>query len=778
MSFVTPTSVAFEINEVQKLKQGLVEHAFSQLRSSMLATILNAAVLAYLLWEHVEQRFILTWVMVIVAVSFWRYGMALQFERHPNRHTLPEWERRFVTGVVAASVLFGLAAAIFFVPDDFYAQSVLLVIFAGISSGALNTLSAMPGSQRILLILMLMPLAIRLTMEQTYHHSMMAGMVMFFMGMLLVIANRYNRDMVTTLRSGILFDKAKQQLALSEERFGMIFREAPVGIFFYDTDLHILESNQEFSTILRAPMEHVIGLDMNTLNDKRVLPAIRAVLQGQEGHYEGEYMTTLSTSDIFITLRSVPVLDAQRELIGGIGIVTDITERMIAQEKIRRQAYYDTLTDIPNRVTLMEQLRHCTIRFKRHGEISALLFLDLDHFKKINDSLGHVVGDELLRETAARLKLIVREEDFVARLGGDEFVILLPDLGDSPTTASTKAEHVAEKVHQELAIPFEIMGHRLNSTASIGVAMTDASNADPDSLLKHADTAMYQVKKEGRGKTSFYQIEMDRWIKSRLQLESDLRQALERDTLELHYQPVVAFNDNRIVGAEALLRWNHPERGYLPPNEVVELAEETGLIMPLGQWVLETACRQLKQWQLVFPEMASMEQIAINVSTLQFRQNDYPDRVIDTIVSYGVDPRVIVLEMTESVMIEKTTDTVRKMQWLRDQGIGIAIDDFGAGYASLSYLKKLPFTTLKIDRSYIQDLVDDKDDAILVETIVAIARKFDLRIVAEGVETCEQYRFLNAAQCHMYQGYLCNLALPADDFAEFFRAPRKLYVET
>ncbi len=778
MSFVTPTSVAFEANEIQKLKEGLVKHAYSQLRVSMLATILNAMVLAFLLWGDVEHSVIVIWVMLVAAVSFWRYGTALQFERHPTRHTLTEWEHRFVGGVVLASVLFGSATVIFFVPDNFYAQSVLLVVFAGMSAGAMNTLSAMPGSLRILLVLMLLPLALRLLLEQTYHHATIAALVTIFLGMLLVISKRYNQDFVNTLRSGILFAKAQQQLALSEERFGMIFREAPVGIFFYDTDLHILESNQEFSTILRAPMEQVIGLDMNTLTDKRVLPAVKAVLERQEGHYEGGYMTTLSTSDIFVTLRSVPVLDAQRELIGGIGIVTDITERMIAQEKIRRQAYYDTLTEIPNRVTLMEQLRHCTIRFKRHGEIAALLFLDLDHFKKINDSLGHAVGDELLRETAARLKKILREEDFVARLGGDEFVILLPDLGDSSTTASTKAEHVAEKVHQELATPFEIMGHQLNSTTSIGVAMTDAGNSDPDNLLKHADTAMYQAKKEGRGKTSFYQIEMDRWIKSRLQLENDLRQALERDTLELHYQPVVAFDDNRIVGAEALLRWNHPERGYLPPNEVVELAEETGLIMPLGQWVLETACRQLKQWQLIFPEMAAMEQIAINVSTLQFRQNDYPDRVIETIMSHGVDPGVIVLELTESVMIEKTTDTVRKMQWLRDQGIGIAIDDFGTGYASLSYLKKLPFTTLKIDRSFTQDLVDDEDDAMLVETIIAIAKKFNLQIVAEGVETCEQYQFLNAAQCHLYQGYLCNPALPADDFAEFFLAPRKLCIET
>ncbi|MET0052317.1 MAG: EAL domain-containing protein [Candidatus Thiodiazotropha sp.] len=232
----------------------------------------------------------------------------------------------------------------------------------------------------------------------------------------------------------------------------------------------------------------------------------------------------------------------------------------------------------------------------------------------------------------------------------------------------------------------------------------------------------------------------------------------------------MAFHDNRIVGAEALLRWQHPERGNIPPNEIVALAEETGLIMPLGQWVLETACRQLRTWKQDYPALAGLEQLAINVSTLQFKQIGYPDRVIETIRSNGVDPNLMVLELTESVMIEKTTETVRKMQILRDQGIGIAIDDFGTGYASLSYLKKLPFTILKIDRSFTQDLAEDEDDAKLIETIIGIANKFDLQIVAEGVETQEQYRFLNTAECHMYQGYLCSPALPPEAFAEFYIA--------
>ncbi|MET0089581.1 MAG: GGDEF domain-containing phosphodiesterase [Candidatus Thiodiazotropha sp.] len=300
--------------------------------------------------------------------------------------------------------------------------------------------------------------------------------------------------------------------------------------------------------------------------------------------------------------------------------------------------------------------------------------------------------------------------------------------------------------------------------------MTDAYNTDPDNLLKHADTAMYQAKKEGRGKTSFYQSEMDRWIKARLQLENDLHNALDQGGLMLHYQPVVAFHDNRIVGAEALLRWQHPERGNIPPNEIVALAEETGLIMPLGQWVLETACRQLRAWKQEYPAFAGLEQLAINVSTLQFKQIGYPDRVIETIRANGVDPNLMVLELTESVMIEKTTETVRKMQILRDQGIGIAIDDFGTGYASLSYLKKLPFTILKIDRSFTQDLAEDEDDAKLIETIIGIANKFDLQIVAEGIETQEQYRFLRNAECHLYQGYLCSPALPAEAFAEFYIA--------
>ena len=768
MPLIAPHTTAYGMEDELKLRTGLLKHAFYALKLGMLATVIGAAALTYGVWEHVDNTLITLWFSLIVLVSGWRFLVAHGYERRPDRHSVSGWELRFMIGIAMGGSVYGWGSYLLYVPGNFQSQAMLIIILAGMSAGAMNTLASMLNALRLYLVLLLTPIAARMMIEGGADHYFIATMVLMFMVMLFVIAQNYYDDLVKTLKSGILFEKAQRQLNLSEERFGTIFHEAPIGIFLYDTNLKIIESNEAFGKILHAPVEQLIGLDMKTLPDRRVLPAIETVLERRSGYYEGAYSSKLSGAQIYVGLRSSPLLDSDRKLVGGIGIVSDITEHMIAQEKIRHQAYYDTLTNIPNRSFLMDHLKQGVLRFKRHHTVAAVLFLDLDQFKKINDSLGHSIGDELLKETAIRLGATIREEDVVSRLGGDEFVILLPDLGYTATYAAANAEMIADKVHKALEAPFVIQGHRLNVSTSIGIAMTDAENSDPESLLKHADMAMYLAKKEGRGKTSFYQEAMDRWVKERLQLENDLRHALDEERLELYYQPVVAFEDNRIVGAEALLRWNHSERGFINPEEIISLAEETGLIESLGAWVLDTACRQLRSWRDTLPEMARFEQIAVNVSTLQFKQHGYAQQVIDTITSHGVSPSDIVLELTESVIVDQIDETAKKIERLRQFGIGVAIDDFGTGYASLYYLKKLPFTTLKIDRSFTLDLQEDADDAMLIETIIAIARKFNYRVIAEGVETPEQYRFLQRQSCQMFQGYLCSPPLPAEHFIEHF----------
>jgi diguanylate cyclase (GGDEF)-like protein/PAS domain S-box-containing protein len=752
--------------ERQQLQKELTETAYEHLPVSVLGIVVNALVLTYALWNLIDNRLVTFWLLLVGIISIGRLGTMFAFRRHPERRTSQQWERLFFVGLILSSIVWGGAVPFFFLSESPLHQAILLIIYGGLSAGAISSLASQLRAVQFYLLITLLPLLAVLLLQNSALHYTLALLVLLFITSLMIVAKRHYNNLYSSLERGILVQKAQEQLNLSEERFATIFQEAPVGIFFYDHSLNIIECNQEFSSIIQAPLNQIIGLDLNTIPDTRIMPALQAVLDDMEGHYEGEYHTKLSGHDIWVTLRTTPVRDAGRNLIGGIGIVSDITERMLAQRKIHQQAYYDSLTGIANRALLIERLQQEISRYRRHHNIVALLFLDLDHFKKINDSLGHFIGDELLKQTALRLRSILREEDLVARLGGDEFVILLTDMGSDLQHATARAETIAEKVHSVFETDFEIRGHRINTSTSIGIALTDKENETPAALLKHADTAMYQAKKEGRGTTSFYQAEMDRWIKQRLQLEQDLRSAIDADALELYYQPVVGFETRQVIGAEALLRWNHPVHGFINPEEIVSLAEETGLIVPLGHWVFETACRQLRSWEDAPDASHPLQKLTVNVSTREFNCEDYVDTVLSTLSRYAIDPSRITLELTESIIIDRLEDTVEKMTQLRRHGIGIAIDDFGTGYSSLSYLKKLPFSALKIDRSFTLDLLYDADDATLIETIIAIAKKFDLYVIAEGVETYEQYAFLAKHDCDSFQGYLCSRPLPPERFME------------
>ncbi|MDD2369696.1 MAG: EAL domain-containing protein, partial [Sulfuricurvum sp.] len=483
--------------------------------------------------------------------------------------------------------------------------------------------------------------------------------------------------------------------------------------------------------------------------------------------YEGPYTTMINKLDLWITLRTSPMYDSKKNIIGGVAIVTDITERVNAEEKIKHQAYFDALTDIPNRVLLKDRIEQSLAHYRRHGSLIAIMFLDLDHFKSVNDSLGHHIGDLLLIETASRLTSICREGDTVARLGGDEFVILLNELGNDSLSAANKVEKIAEKIHEVLSYPFNIgQPEPIMTSSSIGISLVGSDSQNADDLLKFADTAMYQAKKEGRNTTRFYQTKMDEWIKKRLFLENGLRHSIKNGELELYYQPVIEVKTKKIIGAEALLRWNHPEMGLVMPDEMISIAEESGLIVPIGEWVMKEACSQFIQWKTHHLKGSEIERIAINVSAIQFRQHDFVDKVMAIVTETGILPSMVEIELTESMIIDKIDIVIEKMKRLREFGINLSMDDFGTGYSSLAYLKRLPFTTLKIDRSFVRDIMSDTDDAVLVETILTMAKIFDLDVIAEGVETIEQFEFLERHQCRYFQGYLCSKPVQVNRFEE------------
>ena len=459
--------------------------------------------------------------------------------------------------------------------------------------------------------------------------------------------------------------------------------------------------------------------------------------------------------------------ECRREASGAIhlyGATADISEYRWAQEDIERLAFHDPLTELANRRLLLDRLQHALRQARRSGQWGAVLFVDLDRFKLLNDSLGHNAGDTLLRLVGQRCGDAVRDADTVARLGGDEFVILATQLGEDPDSAAEHAGRIAAKLRERLGAAYPLGGQDYHLSASIGIALFPRDGDTAEELLRHADVAMYEVKQHGRDGAAFYQPSLLGHASRRLALERDLRKALEGDQLALHYQPKVDAGGG-VIGAEALLRWRHPERGQVPPLEFIPLAEETGLIYPIGKYVMRTACRQLAQWRN--RAAGRSFSLAVNVSPHQFRHPDFVPCVREAIRDFGAPADGLIIEITEGIMLEGIDLVIARMRDLKALGAALAVDDFGTGYSSLYYLKHLPLDEIKIDQSYVRDLLEDANDAAIVESIIAIARNLGLRTVAEGVETAAQAEALHALGCVLHQGYLYSRPLPVAEFEAF-----------
>jgi diguanylate cyclase (GGDEF)-like protein len=445
----------------------------------------------------------------------------------------------------------------------------------------------------------------------------------------------------------------------------------------------------------------------------------------------------------------------------GMGTGHDLT-RMITennQARLYRLAHYDALTALPNRLLFLDRLSQAMAQARRAERMVAVMLLDLDRFKIVNDNLGHSMGDLLLREVAGRLTECVRESDTVARLGGDEFTILLPEI-----TNIEDAAMVARKILDKLAHPIPLDGHEVFVNASIGITLYPFDES-VDVLLRNADTAMYHVKEQGGNGFQYYTTEMSTASLKRLSLESALRRALEQQEFVLHYQPQLDLESGRIIGAETLLRWRHPDWGLVAPGDFIPLAEETGLIVPIGEWVLATACRQLKNWQDTgFPPI----QIAVNVSARQFNQENFIEIVSGILATTRLDPRCLKIELTESTLMQNGHATIAMLDKLHAMGVQLSIDDFGTGYSSLSYLKRFPIDQIKVDRSFVTNIMSDPNDAALASAIIAMSHSLGIQTIAEGVETEAQLKFLHERNCDQIQGYLISRPLPATEFSRLF----------
>ena len=567
------------------------------------------------------------------------------------------------------------------------------------------------------------------------------------------------------LWNGIQYDITERKLAEQQLRIAATAFESQEGMVVTDAHNVILRVNQAFTDITGYATADVVGREISLLKSGRHDAAFYADMWGalrQQGVWRGEIWNRRKNGEIYPQwLTITAVKGTADEVTHYVGTLTDITQRKAAEDEIQHLAFYDPLTRLPNRRLLLDRLRQALAASSRSRRQGALLFIDLDNFKTLNDTLGHDTGDLLLQQVAQRLGTCVREGDTVARLGGDEFVVMLEDLSEHAPEAATRTEAVGEKIRSALNQPYLLAGHPHHSTPSIGATLFDDHHNSIDELLKRADLAMYQAKAAGRNTLRFFDPEMQAAVTARATLEGELRTGLQQHQFRLHYQPQVD-EAGRVTGAEALIRWQHPRHGLMRPADFIPLAEETGQILPLGHWVLESACARLKAWA-ARPELSRLT-LAVNVSARQFHHPDFVDQVLAVLDESGADPKKLKLELTESLLVENVADVVGKMQALKTRGVGFALDDFGTGYSSLSYLKQLPLDQLKIDKSFVLAVLLDPNDAAIARTIVALAHSMGLGVIAEGVESTGQRDFLARLDCHAFQGDLFGRPVPAEEF--------------
>ncbi len=570
---------------------------------------------------------------------------------------------------------------------------------------------------------------------------------------------------IVTLRARVEHAKSEEQVRIAATAF-----EAQEGIIITDAKQTILRVNRAFTDITGYAAEEVIGRTPHLLSSgHHDAPFFREMWNciDAEGSWQGEIWNRRKNGEYFPEwLNITAVRDESGQVTHYVGTLIDITERKEAERQIEHLAFYDLLTGLPNRRLFVDRLQQAMAGSTRSRSMGALLFIDLDNFKIINDTCGHDVGDQLLIEVARRLVSCVRDGDTVSRLGGDEFVAMLEDLSEIPAEAAAQAKIAAGKVLEVLNQPYSIAGQVHHSTPSIGATLFVGNRDSVDELLKQADIAMYQAKAAGRNTLRFFDPDMQAAIATRVSMEADLRQGLIRQQFVLHYQPLVD-GQSGIIGAEALLRWQHPQRGIISPAQFIPLAEETGLIVPIGQWVLAEACTRLAEWSR---NPATRElHLAVNVSARQFRQANFVDSVRQALQSTGAAPARLKLELTESLVLDDVEDTIEKMRALRNLGVGFSMDDFGTGYSSLSYLTRLPFDQIKIDQSFVRNLPDSPTDAVVVQSIITLASSLHLIVIAEGVETEAQRQFLERYGCPVYQGYLFSKPVALAAFEELMR---------
>ena len=759
------------MNRISAIQSAQLKHLYSNSNTALLTSTILAGILAYMQREVTPSSVMLPWLSLVIVLALVRAALNIAYTHSPAEDYSANTAHlfRFRAGVLIAGLAWGSAGVVMFPANDPQHQLFLIFMLAGLSAGSVISYSADLFSAIIYSVSVITPILIRLLIAGDSFSLAMSMAILLYLGFMIVNSRQNYLSLYENIVLRLEAIEFEQTVRVKNEWHHAILDGTMDGYWLVNMQGNLLEVNKTYSLMSGYSMQELLTMHISDLevveSAEETAAHLQKIMETGEDRYESKHRR--KDGSIF----DVEISARYRFIEGGQMVVflQDITEQKQAVDEIEHLAFYDPLTRLPNRRLLLDHIKRALAASSRAGRDGALLFLDLDHFKTLNDTLGHAFGDMLLQQVADRLTACLRENDTIARLarlGGDEFVVMLEDLSNHPLEAVSQAEVVAEKIHSCLSRPYQLATHEYKGTVSIGVALFSDHEYSKEDLLKHADIAMYQAKKDGRNSMRFFDPQMQVVIDTRVNLERELHIALEQQQFQLHYQ-IQLDHLGRALGAEALIRWMHPERGLVSPFHFIPLAEDTGLIIPIGQWVLDTACRQLNAWQqdILTRDLT----ISINVSAKQFHQVNFVALVKTSIQFHAVNPMLLKLELTESMLFENIEDTIDIMNALGEIGVQFALDDFGTGYSSLQYLKRLPFHQLKIDQSFIRDIVVDPSDRAIVRTIIAMAKSMDLEVIAEGVETQEQRQLLLNKGCMNYQGYLFGRPVPIGQFEAALR---------
>ena len=758
-----------EISFDERLAYDKMVFYYISLPIMLIGNLLGALLLCAIQLESVDIYSIGIWLLVSFIMFLYRFYHYYQFRGESEINKLKNadiWLDKYYTNTLLGGIVWGSSAFLLFPESGLLHQMILIFFLFAIGFSAMGILASKTDLLLTYALVTYAPITMRLFFMEDELYNMIAFIILALMLIMILTANYYGKVINNALNNRQHFMTIKHSHEKLKERFFSLFERAPVGIYYYNPSLELQDVNMHFMHMNKEQdKEALIDTNLHQLSNSQLIKAHQKVFEGKTGNYRGPFEVRNSKQNLYVNLSTVPMLDTQGNVAGGITIIDDITNEVTAKEEVLRNAYYDMLTNIPNRTLFLDKLKTFLSSTKESNAYSALLFLDIDNFKKVNETYGHDLGDHLLKQIVQRIDESINIQDIFARITGNKFAILIPSLDNDKGLSKEKASNYISTIQDNFIPPFLIAGDEQHLSFTTGIVMFNDNEVSAYDLLKRSETAMYEAKKEAKGTSKCYESIMSQETQEALMVENDIHKAMKNDELIVHYQPQIDIEENKIIGAEALIRWNHPGKGFISPGLFIPIAEESGIIIKLEEWIIDKALAEIKDLTERMGHFP-LDHIALNISTVHFLQPHFVEKIMLQLYKYGVQPEWIELELTESGIMRNIDDAAKKINELKAFGFTFAIDDFGIGYSSLAYLKKLPVNLVKIDQSFIQNMHENKGDATIVEAVVAIAEKFGFKVVAEGVEDEQTLESLKSFNCSFYQGYYSHKPMPMNEFEQ------------